>query len=379
MKPIFRSSSTRLAETLLLGVLLTVSFVALPAQRLFALKKTLPEAPSALLAQQARGAEGAAIVTGTVSDIRGGLVANAEIKLIEKGHQDADAHQLASDAEGRFRFTGIEPGVYNVVIASPGLETFLSPAFTLRPGEHYELPDIALPIASATETVNVVMTEVQVADEEIKAETQQRVLGIVPNFYTSYLWNAAPLNTRQKFKLSIRSITDPFVFVNVAIVAGVEQAHGTFPEYGDGPGGYGKRYGAAYADATIGRVIGSAVLPSLFRQDPRYFFMGPNHSTGARLKHALLAGMIARGDNGKWQPNYSHIGGNAAAGAISTLYRDKTYSAGELAGLNAAIGIGGGAVQGLFREFLWPHITTKIPSYGKGKPASPGSAKAANP
>jgi hypothetical protein len=335
------------------------------------LTTALPNAPSALLQEATPVQKDPAGMTGTVSDIHGGLVPGAEIKLVEKGQADSpNAQQTRSDSEGNFRLTNIVPGSYSVIISSPGLETFESPTITLKPGERFELPDIALPIASATTTVDVVMTQSQIADSELKLETKQRVLGIVPNFYTSYLWNAAPLNTSQKFKLSARSITDPFIFVNVAIVAGIEQSRDTFPEYGSGPSGFGKRYGAAYGDATIGRVLGAAIYPSLFHQDPRYFFMGPNQRTSARLKHALLAGLVARGDNGHWQPNFSHIAGNASAGAISTLYHSRDHSAGELAGINAAVGIGGGALQGLFREFLWPHITTKIPSYARGKPAS---------
>jgi hypothetical protein len=154
------------------------------------------------------------------------------------------------------------------------------------------------------------------------------------------------------------------------VVAGIEQANNTFPDYGRGGEGYGKRYGAAYGDAFIGRTLGSAIFPSIFRQDPRYFYMGPASPTKARLKHALLAGLVARGDNGHWQPNYSHIAGNAAAGAVSTLYHPDANSAGELAADNALIGIAGGAFQGLLREFLWSHFTSRVPSYAQGKPAA---------
>jgi len=99
--------------------------------------------------------------------------------------------------------------------------------------------------------------------------------------------------------------------------------------------------------------------------------MGPGSSTRARLKHALLAGLVARGDNDHWQPNYSHILGNAAAGAISTVYHPDRNSAASLARNNALIGIAGGAFQGLLREFLWSHFTSRVPSYAKGKVTSP--------
>jgi hypothetical protein len=349
--------------------------VTLSAQELIASTAELPDAPSMQTPQQAPRPASAtpqagASISGTVSDIRGGLVPGAEVRLLSKAHPEPRI--IDSDSEGRFTFADVPPGSYTVEIISPGLETFLSPVMVLHPGQKFEMPDIALPIASASTTVDVVMTQTQVADEELKMETKQRIIGIVPNFYTSFLWNAAPLNTRQKFKLSFRSVTDPVAFVSVAIVAGIEQHQNTFPEYGDGAEGYGKRYGAAYGDAVIGRVFGSAVFPSIFRQDPRYFYMGPASSTAKRLKHAALAGLIAKGDNGKWQPNYSHVLGNASAGALSTVYHPDSNGPGELAFDNAVIGIAGGAFQAIIREFVWPHFTHNVPTYAKGKPA-PGA------
>ena len=355
---------------------------ALQAQEvaLHASSRALPDAPSFMLISPQQAAvpvKDPATVSGIVSDIRGGLVPGASVRLKEK-NVAGTARDITSDSEGRFSFAGVAPGTYFVIISSPGLEGFRSADFVLRPGERYELPDIALPIASNTTTVDVVMTQSQIADEELKLETQQRVFGVIPNFYTSFVWDAAPMNTKQKFKLSLRSVTDPFEFVSVAIVAGIEQAHNTFPEYGDDADAYGKRYGAAYGDAVIGRTLGSAVFPSIFRQDPRYFYMGPAHSFGKRLVHALSAGIVARGDNGRTQPNYSHILGNASAGAISTLYHPDGNSAGDLALRNGLIGIAGRAFQGVIREFVSWHVTTKVPSYANGKPAAvPAAAKPA--
>jgi Carboxypeptidase regulatory-like domain len=365
------SAPRRLIAFAIFALLAAASASTLLAQQnLIATAADLPEAPSARLSQ-APTRELPGTITGTVSDIRGGLISGAAITLTEKTH--AAERKIVSDSEGNFTFTDVPPGSYTVVIASPGLETFQSPIILLRAGEKYELPNIALPIATASTTVDVVMTQSQVADEELKLETSQRVFAIFPNFYTSFLWNAAPLNTRQKFKLSFRATTDPVAFFTAGLVAGIEQANNTFPDYGQGAVGYGKRYGAAYGDAFIGRTLGSAVFPTIFRQDPRYFYMGPASPTRARLKHALLAGLVARGDNGRWQPNYSHIAGNAAAGALSSVYHPASNSAGSLAAANALIGIGGGAFQGLIREFLWDHFTSKVPSYAKGKVVAPSN------
>jgi hypothetical protein len=341
--------------------LISAAFLLLATTTLTA-QQLLPDAPQ-------ETSHTPATITGVVSDILGALIPNAEIKLVEKDHPGE--RQLSSDSDGRFTFADVAPGTYNVVISSPGLETFLSPAFTLKPGEKYELPDIALPIASASTTVDVVMTQSQVADEELKLETKQRVLGVLPSFYTSFLWNAAPLNTRQKFRLSLRAATDPYVFVDTAITAGIQQSANTFPDWGnDTTASYFKRYAAAYGDTLIGHTLGSAIYPAIFHQDPRYFYMGPGSSFPRRLKHALLAGVVARGDNDRWQPNYSHILGNASAGAISSVWHPASDSPQSLALNNALLGIADGAIQGLLREFIFPHITTKVPSYARGKAAA---------
>jgi hypothetical protein len=58
--------------------------------------------------------------------------------------------------------------------------------------------------------VEVGVSQIEVAEEQIKVEEQQRVLGVLPNFYVSYIPDAAPLTSKQKFKLAFRTVIDPF-------------------------------------------------------------------------------------------------------------------------------------------------------------------------
>ena len=325
-------------------------------------------------------------IVGTVVDASGALVPGATVKLeLNEGHgflsdapKPGDLEALykplaetTSDSGGKFEFDGLTPGIYRVLISAKGLQPFLSKRMTLLAGQHYELPDTALLVADTGMSVTVYATSEQVAEAELKLETQQRVLGIVPNFYTSFVYNAAPLNTRQKFKLAYKSRSDPWNFAVAGIVAGIETAHDTFPSWGQDTPSYFKRYAAAYGDALFGRFIGSALFPSVFHQDPRYFYMGPSQPKKKRILHALSAGVIARGDNGRLQPNYSHIAGNAAAGALSTVYHPADHTAGQLALDNALIGIAGGAVQGLVREFVLKPFTHKVPAYANGQMEAP--------
>jgi hypothetical protein len=328
----------------------------------------LPDAPGYVLQQSVSAPDTTGIVEGVITDVHGGLVPGAAITLELKGH--STQRDTVSDGEGHFQFSNVGPGTYELLITASELKTYLSPAFATQAGEHTTVPTIALAIATNNTTVDVSANSVEVAEEELKRETEQRIIGILPNFYTSFIYDAAPLNTRQKFKLTFKAVTDPTAVIGPLVVAGIEQERDTFPSWGnDDAASYGKRFAAAYGDELLSRVFSYAVFPAVFRQDPRYFYMGPSQKTSTRFWHAALAGIIIRGDNGRDQPNYSHMLGSASAGAISSVYHPASDGAGYLAGVNLGVGIAGHGVQALIREFIWPRLTTHVPAYEKGKVA----------
>ncbi|MDE3202571.1 MAG: carboxypeptidase regulatory-like domain-containing protein, partial [Acidobacteriota bacterium] len=173
----------------------------------------------------------------------------------------------------------------------------------------------------------------------------------------SYDWNAPPMLTKQKYVLSIRSILDPVSFASVAAVAGAEQYKNVFPDYGSGWSGYGKRYGAAMANHVAGDLLGKAVYPSLFHEDPRYFYKGKG-SIRSRAMYAMEAAVIARGDDGKWKPNYANVLGNFSAGALSNLYYPAADRGLSLTLLNGLAETGADAASNLVREFVLKRFTS---------------------
>jgi len=163
----------------------------------------------------------------------------------------------------------------------------------------------------------------------VAGEEKQRVLGVLPNVYTSYIWDAAPMTPELKFRLALRSSLDPVTLLVARLLwAGVEQAHNSFPGYDQGFEGYAQRYGSAYADTVVGRFMGSAVFPILLHQDPAILLPGSG-SVRSRILYALQRTVICRGDNGRPQPNYSRVLGSFAAAGISNIYRVPGRSAGE--------------------------------------------------
>ena len=208
----------------------------------------------------------------------------------------------------------------------------------------------------------------QTADQQLKQQEKQRVLGIVPNFNTSYVYGAAPLTVKQKFQLAFRSEIDPAAFGVTAIVAGVEQAEGTHYGYGGGWGGYAKRYGQSYTDSFDGQMLGNALLPSLLHQDPRYFRLGRG-PVKRRILYALGTNVMAHHDGtGRWEPNYSNVLGNLAAGGISNLYLPKADRGIGSTFTGGLVVIAEGGIGSMFQEF-WPdlarHFLHKDPTHGQ--------------
>jgi hypothetical protein len=92
-------------------------------------------------------------------------------------------------------------------------------------------------------------------------------------------------------------------------------------------------------------------------------------TTRSRILYAIANSVVCKGDNGRWQANYSGILGGLAAGGISNLY----YPAGNRNGValsfeNAAFGTAGSAAQNLFQEFIIRKLTPKAPHSGSSNP-----------
>ena len=328
---------------------------------------SLPDAPgytAPIAAEAPQDQSGTATLSGTVQDANGALVPQAQITL--SGSALSASRTTQSDGAGRFTLQGLPAGTYKLTVTSAGLRTYVSSEFALAANQQEEFPPISLSIATLNSDVQVTATEEQVAEVQIHAEEKQRVLGIAPDFYSSYIWDAAPLDVHQKFVLASKSAFDPLAFLSIGAVAGIEQARNIYPGYRQGAEGYAKRYGASFADESIGRFFASAVYPSLFKQDPRYFYKGSGTKT-ERAEYAITRVFVTRGNNGKPQPNYSLFLGRLTAGAIANLYHDPGDRGVGLTFENAFLNIGGHAFDNLLREFLFKRFTPKVPSFENGE------------
>ncbi|MGB7284543.1 MAG: carboxypeptidase-like regulatory domain-containing protein [Candidatus Acidiferrum sp.] len=326
---------------------------------------TVSAGSGAATGQQPAVPQAAGTINGSVVDRSGGAVAGAHVKLLSE--DPSKSQEVVADSEGQFSLTGIAPGPFELAIMADGFAT-QTISGTVHVGENFTLPAIELAVASGAEEVKVAMSRTELAEAEIKDEEKQRVFGVVPNFYVTYDPSAFPLSRKQKFELAWKTTIDPVSFGLAGAVAGIEQATDAFNGYGQGAPGYAKRYGASYGDLVTGTFIGSAVLPSLLKQDPRYFYKGKG-TVRSRVLYAIANAVICKGDNGKWEPNYSSILGGVASAGISNLY----YPAANRDGLtltaeNTLIGIGTTAAANLLQEFVIRRLTPHAPSYTPVEP-----------
>jgi len=310
---------------------------------------------SAAVAQQISAPEPqAGTIIGTVTDANGGTVPGAGVALESTSLRDRE--RVETNNNGFFQLEHVNPGMpYHVTVSASGFANWTSPAVILRPGQYLELTGIQLQVARAVTTVTAVVSTEQIAREQEKVEEQQRVLGFIPNFYVTYDRDAVPLTPRLKFRLALKTSVDPITFVGSAFLAGLDQAADVH-SYGQGAKGYGQRFGANYANALTDIMIGGAILPSILHQDPRYFYQGTG-TNKSRALHALSTPFICKGDNGRWQPNYSSLGGYLASGAISNAYYPASDRGPGLVLSTALTDIAASMANGLLQEFVLRKLT----------------------
>ncbi|HEV2470749.1 MAG TPA: carboxypeptidase-like regulatory domain-containing protein [Candidatus Sulfotelmatobacter sp.] len=321
---------------------------------------SLPDAPSQAGAQSTKTSsnpENSATLSGTVVDKNGDVLQGAQVTLSDPA---GPARNAQSGRDGQFAFPGLPPDTYKLTVSAPGMTTFTSSNILLSAGEFHIVPPVTLEISPVTASVTVNGNSKQLSEEQVHIAEQQRIVGVIPNFYSSYDWNAPPMLAKQKYQLGLRSVFDPVSLLSVAGIAGAEQYEGIFPAYGSGFEGYSKRYGAAFANHLSGTLLARAVFPSIFHQDPRYFYKGTG-SFKSRALYAVSAAVVARGDNGRWQPNYSLVLGNFSAAAISNLYYPASDRGASLVLFNGLAGLGGDAASNLIREFLLKRFTSHAP------------------
>ena len=202
-------------------------------------------------------------------------------------------------------------------------------------------------------------------DQQIDKKKNDRIFGVIPNYRTVEDEKREPtrLSPGEKFKLGFQDSFDPYAYPAAAIFAGIAMAQNQTKSFGQGAAGFGRYYGTAFADQTIGNIMSESVFPVVLHQDPRYFPMG---KTGGgfwkRVRYSVSREWITRTDSGTNTFNYSELFGNATATAISNTYypsenrtaSNNAYKWGQQIALDAFFNV--------LKEF-WPDMRHKL--FGK--------------
>lgn len=176
------------------------------------------------------------------------------------------------------------------------------------------------------------------------------------------------LDVKDKFVLFVEDSVDPVTFLVTAFNAGLDQASDQDPTFGQGPSGYGKRFGANFADQASFKFFKDFAYPSIFSEDPRYYRI--RHGSGEnRLLHAVKHTFVAHRDNGTRMFNFSEWLGTISAVTLSNAYHpghERGFApAAQAIGLSIAEDMG----FDVLREF-WPEISRKfkLPFRGESAP-----------
>jgi len=173
-------------------------------------------------------------------------------------------------------------------------------------------------------------------------------------FFPEIATTVGPLSTRQKFELFAGESVAPSRFLRSAAGAGISQARNSLDGYGQGMGGYGKRFGSSMATVTSSNFFGTFLISSMLHRDPRYFLTlhgGPGH----RIGYALSRIVVSRTDEGKNAANWAGMIAPLLAESLANSYLPvKEQTAGrtfQRYGIRIGLNTAGNAL----REY-WPTI-----------------------
>ena len=171
--------------------------------------------------------------------------------------------------------------------------------------------------------------------------------------------NVCPLSTHQKLSVWAKRSYSPTNLLAAGVTAAVWQATDDDPRgYGQGWGAYGARYGASLASGESTHFFQSFLLPSIFKQDPRYFRKRTG-SFGSRFAYSISRVLVTRTDAGHQAFNVSAIGGALGGTALGNLYLPKVDQDGGRNAVLFGLSMANTAGWNLWSEF-GPDIWRKL-------------------
>ncbi|HSY37782.1 MAG TPA: hypothetical protein VK814_18650 [Acidobacteriaceae bacterium] len=195
----------------------------------------------------------------------------------------------------------------------------------------------------------------QTQSNEPPPKQTSRILGILPNFRAvSADVKLPPQTAKEKFGTAFKDSFDySAIFIPLAL-AGYGVAENTYPEFGSGGVAFGRYLWHAAADQTIENLLVEGIVPSITREDNRYYTLGRG-GFWKRTGYAVTRTVVTRNDAGNETFNISEVFGSAAAGGISTTYYPTRERSIGTFGTQWGTNIGIDALSFVVKEF-WPDV-----------------------
>jgi hypothetical protein len=307
-----------------------------------------------LFGVQSAPAQEAGVIQGKVTDSSGAPIFGAVVTV-----EGGGSRTTVTNIEGAFQISILPRGNFNVKISASGMSDWTAESVAVSAADTKPLLAV-MQVAPTVTSVTVGLSPKELAEEQVKRETQQRVAGIIPNYFVAYDNHAAPLSPRQKFNLSFKTLIDPATFAAAGITSGIQQIRNSYYQFGQGSEGYSQRFGAAYGTTATNLVFTSVLAASVLHQDPRYFYSGKG-TKKQRAWYAIESSFRAKGDNGKWQPPYSSVLGTVVAAELSQLYYPGFRTQYTLLGRGLMFHLGGLIGLNLAQEFFLKKFTSHAP------------------
>jgi len=158
------------------------------------------------------------------------------------------------------------------------------------------------------------------------------------------------LTEKARFQQYLLSTGGPVPLLGEAAAAGIGQGTNKPPEWGQGWGAFGERYGSNLAYNGVRQTI-TYGLSIAFHEDTRYFASG-RHGFWGRTGYALLSTFTARHPDGNQSFSVSSVSGVIGASAISSIWGPGSWKGVDNIAENAGISFGTTAALNVVREFL---------------------------
>ncbi len=192
-----------------------------------------------------------------------------------------------------------------------------------------------------------------------QGQQTKRILGVFPNFRAvSADTKLPPQTVAEKFKATAAQTFDYSDIPLIVVLAGIDEAENSTPEFHQGAAGYARYFWHNAADQIDENFWVQAILPSVLHEDSRYYTLGQG-GLARRTVYAFGRTFITRSDSGKETFNFSEIIGSGAASGISAAYYPTVEQTWTKVGQRwLQNGIIDGATY-VIQEF-WPDINNKL-------------------